>query len=293
MAKFSSPKKQAVAVMKQLQNNVIKSVGTVRNYESALTRISEYLHENKLGSLRSLDKVTANSYLESRSAQVGQSQLNMERQAMQKMMSVVTAKLDKNEKLNVVKSDKVTVLSGRSYTSLQVEMISNAQYTKNALSTKIVLSAGIRSHELYTILPANERPADIRPALSSKFLGREGVKYTVVGKGGLVREILLPEHLSKNLETKRLASPQIVTDRGVIYQQHYDINAGARWSNSFSRASKTTLGYSNGGHGLRHTYAQNRMDELMKLGFARQQALETVSQELGHFRPDITEVYLR
>ena len=69
--------------MKQLQGSEIKSVGTVRNYQSALTRIAEYLAENKLGSLRQLDKVTAETYLVNRSTQVGQSQLNMERQAMQ------------------------------------------------------------------------------------------------------------------------------------------------------------------------------------------------------------------
>tara|TARA_Y100000780_G_scaffold173331_1_gene158442 strand:+ start:407 stop:514 length:108 start_codon:yes stop_codon:yes gene_type:complete len=35
------------------------------------------------------------------------------------------------------------------------------------------------------------------------------------------------------------------------------------------------------------------MDELKKLGLGRATALETVSQELGHFRAEITEVYLR
>ena len=51
--------------------------------------------------------------------------------------------------------------------------------------------------------------------------------------------------------------------------------------------------FSNGGHGLRHSYAQERMAELKSLGLARAIALETVSQELGHFRAEITEVYLR
>jgi hypothetical protein len=35
------------------------------------------------------------------------------------------------------------------------------------------------------------------------------------------------------------------------------------------------------------------MDELKGLGLSRQVALETVSQELGHFRAEITEVYLK
>jgi integrase len=293
MAKFASPIKQAVSIMKQIQGTDIKSIGTVRNYQSALTRVAEYLQNNRIGSLRALDKIAAETYLQNRSSQVGQSQLNMERQAMQKMMLVVTNKLDVNEKLKVVKSEKISILRGRSYTLLQVEMICNAQREKNSLSTKIVLDSGIRSHELYTLLPANVRKADIRPSSIAKFDGREGIKYTVVGKGGLVREVMMSYSLSLQLETKRLSYPRVVDDRGIKYQQHYDINAGARWSNSFSHASKKILGHSNGGHGLRHTYAQNRMDELTKLGYSRQQALEIVSQELGHFRPEITEIYLR
>ena len=62
---------------------------------------------------------------------------------------------------------------------------------------------------------------------------------------------------------------------------------------SFSKASNRALFFSNGGHGLRHSYAQERMDELKGLGLSRQVALETVSQELGHFRAEITEVYLK
>lgn len=279
--------------MKQLQGSEIKSVGTVRNYQSALTRIAEYLAENKLGSLRQLDKVTAETYLVNRSTQVGQSQLNMERQAMQKMMTNVTSKLNETEKLKVVKSGGITVLSGRSYTSLQIEMISKGQLDKNSLATQIVAASGIRAHELYTLLPASERAADVRPTSPSKFDGREGITYTVVGKGGLTREVLLPKGLADKLEKQRLYCPSIKQDRGINYKQYYNVNAGAKWSNSFSRASKVALGHSNGGHGLRHTYAQKRMDELMKLGYSRQQSLEVVSQELGHFRATITEVYLR
>ncbi|KAG1682859.1 Valine--tRNA ligase [Nymphon striatum] len=46
-------------------------------------------------------------------------------------------------------------------------------------------------------------------------------------------------------------------------------------------------------HGLRHSYAQERMGELRSQGLTREYALEIVSQELEHFRPDITEIYLR
>ena len=42
-----------------------------------------------------------------------------------------------------------------------------------------------------------------------------------------------------------------------------------------------------------HNFAQERMDELQGSGFSYDDALVIVSQEMGHFRGDITETYLR
>lgn len=82
-------------------------------------------------------------------------------------------------------------------------------------------------------------------------------------------------------------------DRGVYYIQKYDIGGGRSWSQSFSAASKRQLGFSNGAHGLRHSYVQGRMKELMLRGNFFDEAKQTVAQEVGHFDQDTTEVYLR
>ncbi|MFM5075667.1 site-specific integrase, partial [Aeromonas hydrophila] len=121
---------------------------------------------------------------------------------------------------------------------------------------------------------------------------RDGVIYTVHGKGGLVREVLVPHALAERLEAVHLDAPQAITDRGIYYQSHYDTGGGQRWSNSVSAASERVLGWSTGAHGLRHSYAQERMAEL-QASLSRDAALTTVSQEMGHFRPEITETYLR
>ncbi|WP_462167612.1 hypothetical protein [Pseudoalteromonas sp. GB43] len=113
------------------------------------------------------------------------------------------------------------------------------------------------------------------------------------GKGGLIRDVLIPDALATQLEPRRLAQPITVRDREINYLQRYDIGGGHKWSCSFSKASCRTLFFSNGGHNIRHSYAQERMTELKSLGLSRANALETVSQELGHFRAEITEVYLR
>ena len=74
-----------------------------------------------------------------------------------------------------------------------------------------------------------------------KFAGRAGVVYTVAGKGGLVREVLLPHSLAERLEAGRLDVPERVVDRGVRYLQRYVVGGGHAFSTLFSRASIEAL----------------------------------------------------
>jgi len=295
MAKFSSPEKQAEKAVSHMlgignKDGQIKSIGTARNYKQSLTQCATYLKENRLGNLAGLSTEVAQKYLEARAEQVSQKTLDLDRQAIQAHLSTVT----KSEvKLERTRSEIDSTLSTRSYTSEQVAMVSNCQAEKNALSTEIAHAAGLRAHELLTLRPADERaPSGHREWSESRFVGREGVRYTVDGKGGLVREVMIPKELSDRLEDRRIEAT-VVTDRGIKYESRYDIGGGRNWSLSFSRASSRELGWSNGAHGLRHSYAQERMNELQSSGRSYSESLGIVSQELGHFRPDITEVYLR
>ncbi len=140
------------------------------------------------GDLRTLTPAQAITYLEQRGEQVGQKTLDMERQAIQAMMIHVTQTLPAGEHLPVVKSEQAQILSSRAYSPDQVALIAAAQQPANALATAIALAAGLRAHELLTLAPRQEQAADPRPAADSKFAGREGVIYTVQGKGGLVRK---------------------------------------------------------------------------------------------------------
>jgi len=299
MARFANSQKQgakmAGSIMRELQGVHIKSVGTVRNYEQALKNVATAM-VNQGQHLRDLDHDRAISYLEQRAEEVGQKSLDIERQAIQSMFRHVTGKLSEGETLRVIRSEHEQVLHSRAYTQEQTHAIADNQREQNALSTEIAYAAGLRAKELITLLPIEERPADVRnnkEPLDEKFMGREGQRYSVIGKGGLVREVMIPDNLVQRLEERRLEQSREIIDRNIHYQQHYDIQAGRNWSQSFSRSSQHVLGWSNGAHGLRHSYAQERMDELRSQGLTREYALEVVSQELGHFRPDITEIYLR
>lgn len=293
MAKFAKPAKQAVAVMKQLQGDVVKSVGSVRNYEQALTTVADYCQQMKLPSLRGMSLDDAITYLELRGQIVGQKTLDLERQALQIMLHHVSKALPENSRLPVIKSEQQQVLKSRAYSERQVEIVAGKQLASNSLATQLSYAAGLRAHELLTLARCNERSADKRPANEHKWAGRDGVLYTVQGKGGLIRQVLLPTKLAEELELHRRTQPVTVRDREVNYISRYNIAGGQRWSNSFSAASKRALGWSRGAHGLRHSYAQQRMYELQMQELTRVVALETVSQEMGHFRPEITETYLR
>lgn len=295
---FASGERQAGRIMQQLQGSVVESVRSVSNYEAALANVAtwqkaEHAAGREGGDLRSLTPAQAVAYLEQRGEVVGQKTLDQERQAIQLMQQHVTGHLALGERLPVIKSEQQQVLESRAYTPAQISAITERQTDKNALATEIAHAAGLRAHEILTLRRADERPADARPTRDEKFAVRQGERYTVVGKGGLCREVLIPNELANRLEATRLEQPERVTDRGVYYQSNYAIGGGQRWSNSFSQASDAALGRSTGAHGLRHSYAQERMGELQRDGLSYRDALETVSQEMGHFRDSITEVYLR
>jgi integrase len=121
------------------------------------------------------------------------------------------------------------------------------------------------------------------------------VEYVTTGKGGLSRSIMLSFETSKLLERHRLVEPVYIKDRGVRYEKSYSpagVSGGAAWSTSFSRASVAALGWSCGGHSLRHTFVENRMITLTEqLNYEYHDAKLLISQELGHFREDILIYY--
>ncbi len=296
MAKYkqATPEEQALSVAKTpTKSGEVSSVRTLNNYQERLEQLASNLPEFGIkGEIRDLSPQDATKYLEIRGQEIGQKTLDMERQAIQAMMRA-TGKLDQKATITVILSEKQQALTSRSYTPEQVDIIANSQRGTNSLATEIAYAAGLRAHELYTLEPKGYRQADKRPALDTKFQGREGEIYTVQGKGGLVREVLIPLNLAHKLESNRLETLAKITDRGVHYTNKYNIAAGHKWSDSFSKAAKRSLGWSEGAHGVRHSYAQERMHELQSSFLTRDKALETVSQEMGHFRPEITETYLR
>ena len=269
----------------------IHSRGTARAYQQALTGAAQWLKAK--ANHQSLERMTAEQahrYLQERAEKVRQKTLDLDRQALQ-----ILPHVGKLERVKSIPERSPLEIGGRAYTPAQVQLVAAAQSERHALATEVAHAGGLRGHELLTLRRADAQPAAThRDWSGERFEGRpDNVRYTVVGKGGLVREIALPAHLAERLEERRWEKPKTATDRGIRYTQHYDLGGGLAWSRSLSAASQRALGWSTGAHGLRHAYAQERLDELQRLGHVYTDALEIVSQEMGHFRADITEVYLR
>src|SRR5690554_1887186 len=208
MAGWAKPANQARGVAQALQGSVVQSVRSVANYEAALTRVAEWLRDEHRagregGALRDLSPERAVQYLEQRGQEVGQKTLDQERQAIQLMQQHVSGQLAQGERLPVVRSELVQAQTSRSYTPAQVAAVADRQHDANRLATEIAYAAGLRAHELLTLRPAAERPADDRPARDEKFQQRDGERYTVIGKGGLCREVILPRELTDRLEATR------------------------------------------------------------------------------------------
>ncbi|TVU70425.1 site-specific integrase [Pseudoalteromonas distincta] len=297
MAKKKSLKQQAQSLIRsKMSKNDTQSKETVGNFKQlksirsknevilAITKIAKDLGVDRL---KHITKEKAEEYLKnSKDGYASQKSIDRNRRALSIALG---------HDLKRVTAISEQKLSTRAYASNQIKEITNSMNDRNSLAVRIAHNAGLRAHELLTLKKINEgEKTKTRTWDQKRFVGREGVTYLVTGKGGLTREVMLSKSLSNELEDRRLSSPKTTMDRGVNYLQRYDIGGGNALSASFTRASQRSLTFSHGLHGVRHRYAQERLDEIKDaLKVNHDIARDILAQELGHFRGDITEVYLR
>ncbi len=271
----------------------IKSINTQMQYRQTLKMASRYLQTIK-GHLSKLTPDQAIQYLKHRSGEIQQKQLANERQTLR----LYLRQLHRDPKLDLPKFKSTRESpdnASRYYSRDQVKHIIKHSSDRLKLSTAIAYQAGLRVHELLTIARADERPVEHRKEdwHPDRFAGRKHwISYTVIGKGNLPREIKLSPELSQKLEQNRTV-PTIKRDRTIAYETQYNLLAGKALTDAFSEVSNTTLGYSSGPHGLRHSYAQDRIVELMCSGKSEEESKAIVVQELGHFSTSNLSYYLR
>ena len=120
--------------------------------------------------------------------------------------------------------------------------------------------------------------------LSQKNFLDDNVYLVISGKGGLNREVPLPENVYKAL--KNLA------DHPNLENKKFEFNMD-KYRNALKEAAIATNQAYTGSHGLRWNFAQNSFFALQKAGYGYEQTLKMVSELLGHHRADITKHYLK
>ncbi len=273
------------------------SIGTSNTYETALRQLAEHLREERAGDLRSVTVDQAREWLNQRAEQVSQATLDRDRQAVQAWLSH-----RQGERVELPRAEHQSQVQGRGlaeqsrvYTPDQMDRVQERMAEHNALAVQVAREAGIRAQEAATIARPEDRPATGgRDWREDRGAGRtETVTYTVQGKGGLVREVQVSHETADRLEAMRRDQPVTVTDRGTHLTSYYQLGYGQSLSQAFSAASQRELGWSVGLHGVRHVYAQERLEQVQRHGYSYDQARTIVAQEVGHFRSETTEAYLR
>ena len=142
--------------------------------------------------------------------------------------------------------------------------------------------AGLRIHECFRIDTATAENALRENAI------------TIKGKGGKIRTVPINEQIAlamkkqlarTNRGHKLLVPDDMPTDRAINRLQFF-IMANRESIQNPSQSHSLTF------HGLRHTYAAEKYQELLKGGMGDLDAHFAVSRLLGHERADVTNIYL-
>ena len=120
--------------------------------------------------------------------------------------------------------------------------------------------------------------------LSEKNFKDNNTFQVISGKGGKDREVPLSKETYNALKS--------LLDKADKSDGKYKFNTDT-YRNTLKEAAQASNQEYTGSHGLRWNFAQEKFSELQKEGKTYEQALQEVSNLLGHERPDITEHYLR
>ena len=271
----------------QIALTKVTSVSSEKAHVSALTLYAKWLLVTTGRHLRNSSRFFATQYLQHIAQSKKQASISLARQAINLHLHI-------DRPISHVVSAVPTVPMNRAYSHDEVVYLCHEASPRLSLSIAIAAAAGLRGMELVSIAPMPARVISPRDWHAGLFSGREKeVRYSVHGKGGLVREVRLPTYLSAKLEMFRRAQPLRVSHRGAHLTSYFDLIGGHAFSSQFGRLSKRLFHWSLGGHGLRHFFAQRRRDQLLWHAFSFEDSLSILSQELGHFSSKNTFAYLR
>lgn len=195
-----------------------------------------------------------------------------------------SSKLPNNNKLGVIsRSKEERIGDNKAWVPLEIENFiryaSDVGQERYGDMARLSSQMGLRIHEVCRLDKGH-----LRQALE------EG-KISIKGKGGLIRDVpvrdrVLIQKLYDNTQRgQKVFIKQVEQTHRVIKNiQMFIYNNQDKFA--LDKGKQLTF------HGLRHFYCQNRYKELLRGGLTDFQARKIVSRELGHYRVNVTEIYL-
>lgn len=270
--------------MGDAHRQLIRSRQTCVDYEDCVANFLSFRAEGRVPAEGPFLRSEADEFLFLNSLVWRQKTVDQHRQALNKVLCV---------DLPRYKAGVPTLIRGRAYTDEEINLITAQLGERHGLAVRLLTATGMRALEPLSLTDLDKLPpSPDRPWRDDLFAGVENyILCCTQGKGGLVRQIAVPEAIYGEISSLRFAQPTVVRDRKKSYAPTFDLAAGQALSQAFTRASNKAVGFSLGIHGLRHSYIQRRLHELQELGITYPESLEICAQEAGHFRADITLHY--
>lgn len=274
------------ADLRDADRAVIRSLGTARDYQACIANFLSFRSDGNVPDDGPYLRAEMGDFLRLSALTWRQKTMDQHRHALNKVFCV---------DLPRYLAEVPTNSAGKAYTEDEVRRIVPHQMPRNALGTELLFSTGMRAFEPLRLCDAHVmEPSAERPWRDDLFVGlHDFVVCRCPGKGGLCRSVAVPARLYEELDRRRYDAPADVRDRKIDYITYFDVGSGQALSQSFGDASRGALGFSLGIHGLRHAYIQRRLAQLNSLGIPPRDVLEICSQEVGHFRAEITLHYTR
>jgi len=250
------------------------SIKEVQNLRTVTTQYINFVKENYAGKVaNNINADSAKAFLQAKAEEVKGSTLNTYVSTMNKMADNLNKDGIGTLNRENIQSIKQELKEGyslskehinRAYDNTQAiqEQMRN---TTMSLSADLQIEAGLRANDAI-----NSDKWQINPDNTLTINGSKGgITYTTAP--------LSDELIQKVQEAKEMG-----------YKANY-----SEYREAIIEAVQSTGQEYKGTHGLRYSFAQNRLEELKERGYTETEAKGQVSLELGHSRLDITDHYTK
>ena len=270
----------------------LHSEGTYKNYYATMREIAHFMRENNCKDLEKLSNNMVEKFL------LSKIEMGVKLETYQNICSVVT-KLEGS--LNKFAEN---VGSGKTYCFDKAK-----NFLEKKANDELEKGYNARSYE---------RPKEIIDAFQNeKFKMVASIQYEggarineasliddkrlggIIERNGIeVGVIVLQRGDTKGGKPRDLYVSKETYDRIATYVEkngklHLSSAEKQNYRDEIKDISEKTDQRYGGSHGFRHNFAQERVAELQAAGHGYSVALTMTSQEMGHFREDITEHYLK